>query len=449
MNNIKNLSFVSVKVLLLLGAFVLCAGLVSAQSAEETSPVDASSEIQEQTVSAPEYLEDIEELAASAKDLKKLVNRMSKPAHRVPGDAGAGIHTQFHRCEGFATAISDSVDALEKLVADPHKNEEQIRELVAKELYGQANPQWGELPAAIGGMNELVEQALEADPEDANALKMQEILWDIEDAQYEIDEQVRELGEKVQDPIVWEYKCMSPANPHRLENGDTLIAEHVGDRVIEVTQDGEIIWEYGDVVAPMEAQRLENGNTLIADTGNQRIIEVTQSGEIVWEYKEAVIAGSVQKLANGNTLISDYLSNSVIEVSQNDEIIWEYTKLVGPSWSQRLENGNTLIDDSGNQRVIEVSPNGEIVWEYGEGIVYPYVAQRLANGNTILGDQFQEGFQTGSDYSGQRVFEVTPEKEIVWEYYTFANPAGFERLENGNTLIGDFFKNRVIEVAAA
>jgi uncharacterized protein (UPF0248 family) len=320
---------------------------------------------------------------------------------------------------------------------------------VVETLYGQANTDWGEFSAAISGMSELIEQALEADLEDENALKVQEILWEIEDAQFEIDEQVKELGEKVQDPIVWEYKCMSPANPHRLENGNTLIAEHVGDRIIEITQDGEVVWEYGDVVAPMEAQRLENGNTLIADTGNQRVIEVTSEGEVVWEYKEAVIAGSVQKLANGNTLIADFLSNRVIEVSLNDEIIWEYTKALGPCWGHRLENGNTLIADTGNQSVIEVSHNGEIVWEYSEGIVFPYVAQRLANGNTILGEQFQEGFQIGADFSGQRVFEVTSDKEIIWEYYTFANPAGFERLENGNTLIGDFFKNRVIEVAAA
>jgi hypothetical protein len=428
--------------LVLGGGFALCTGLGSAQSAEVLD------ETKEAAI-APEYREDIEELAASAKDLKKLVNRMSKPAHQVPGDVGAEIHTQFHRCEGFAVAIYDSVDELETLAADPEKNEEKIRELVVETLYGQVNTQWGELSAAVGGMSELIERALEVDPENVNALKVQEILLEIEDAQFEIDGQVKGLGEKVQDPIVWQYKCMSPANPHRLESGNTLIAEHIGDRIIEVTQDGEVVWEYDDVVAPMEAQRLENGNTLIADTGNQRVIEVTPNGEVVWEYKEAVIAGSVQKLANGNTLIADYVGNRVIEVSRIGEIGWEYTKDLGPCWSQRLENGNTLVADPGNQRVIEVSQNGEIVWEYGYGIVFPYVAQRLANGNTILSDQFQEGSPIGTDYSGQRVIEVTPDKEIVWEYYTFANPAGVERLENGNTLIGDFFKNRVIEVAAA
>jgi hypothetical protein len=139
----------------------------------------------------------------------------------------------------------------------------------------------------------------------------------------------------------------------------------------------------------------------------------------------------------------------VIEVTPHKEIVWEYTEVLRPSLGQRLENGNTLMTDMANPRVIEVTPDKEIVWEYsGEELACPYVAQRLKNGNTLIGDQFQKGVQIGSSYRGQRVIEVTPDKEIVWKYYTFTNPAGFERLENGNTLIGDFVKNRVIEVAA-
>lgn len=212
----------------------------------------------------------------------------------------------------------------------------------------------------------------------------------------------------------------------------------------------------------MEAQRLENGNILIADTGNRRVIEVTPDKEIVWEYsgeesKPLGLSG-VRRLANGNILIPSCAFSEdgvpfVIEVTPDKEIVWEYTEVIAPSLGQRLENGNTLMTDilmtdMENPRVIEVTPDGEIVWEYSEGVVCPYVVQRLENGNTLIGDQFQPGIQIGAGYSGQRVIEVTPDKEIVWEYYTFTNPAGFERLENGNTLIGDFFKNRVIEVAA-
>jgi hypothetical protein len=61
----------------------------------------------------------------------------------------------------------------------------------------------------------------------------------------------------------------------------------------------EIVWEYSARTAGFQpfmedskfyshyasgAQRLPNGNTLIADTAYGRILEVTREGEIVWEY---------------------------------------------------------------------------------------------------------------------------------------------------------------------
>ena len=148
----------------------------------------------------------VKEIDEHAGELKKSIRRMSKPAHAIPGDIGSEIHVQFHRIEGYVVAIGDSVDELEGLAGEPQKNKEEIRELVVKELYGQVNSLWGKLPAAVSGMSELIEQALTADPGDANALKVQDIIVKIEDAQFEIDEQVKELGEKVQDPIVWKYR---------------------------------------------------------------------------------------------------------------------------------------------------------------------------------------------------------------------------------------------------
>ena len=412
----------------------------------------------EEEVPAGELQELVKRGGEQAGKLKSLARKLNKPAHSIPGEIGVKIHTQFHRVEGYIVAINDSVNELVKLTADPEKNRDEIRVLVVKELYGQANSMWGKLPAVVGGMIDFMDRALKADPKDSNALKCKVLLDEIEEAQFKIDELVKELGEKMQYPIVRQYKCMSPANPHRLGNGNYLIAEHIGDRIIEITPDGEIAWQYADVLTPMEAERLVNGNTLIADTGNRRVIVVSPDGKILWKYygekSKALGISSVRGLTNGNILIASMPFTKddvpfVIEVTPDKEIVWEYAEVLRPSLGQRLENGNTLMTDMADPRVIEVTPDKEIVWEYsGEELACPYVAQRLKNGNTLIGDQFQKGIQIGSSYRGQRVIEVTPDKEIVWEYYTFTNPAGFERLENGNTLIGDFVKNRVIEVAA-
>jgi hypothetical protein len=84
-----------------------------------------------------------------------------------------------------------------------------------------------------------------------------------------------------------------------------------------------------------------------------------------------------------------------------------------------LENGNLLIYDNGTARrytrILELDPRTEeIVWEYRADPPEKFFSptrgsnQRLPNGNTFIAE---------SD-SG-RLFEVTPEGEMVWE---FLNP---------------------------
>jgi len=105
---------------------------------------------------------------------------------------------------------------------------------------------------------------------------------------------------------------------------------------------------------------------------------------------------------------------------QTREIRWSY----GPGEIQRqhhpslLENGNVLLFDNGRRvkrsRVIEVDPKtSRIVWSY-EGdppetffSFFRGAAQRLPNGNTLI-----------TDSAKGRILEVTHDGEVVWTYYT-------------------------------
>lgn len=449
MTKAKSAIFVAAMAALMLAALILCTGIGIAESPKE---------IQNTTDSAPEYLADIEELSASSKDLKKLVAQMSGPAHDIPGDIGAKTHTQYHRCEGFAMAICKSVEKLDKLAEDPEKNEEKMQEMVVETLYDQLNPHWGKFSKTTREMSDLAEQALKADPEDENALKLQSILDEITDAQDALIEENKELGAKIQKPIVWEYSCMGGLNPHRLASGNTLINEALNDRVIEVSPEGEVVWEYTEVVYPTDSVRLENGSTLIADKGNKRVIMVTPDKKIVWEYsgngRELTAVYGVRALDNGNVLIADQGNMEdpesiarVIEVTADKKAVWEYSGLAAeficPSLGGRLENGNTLIADNAGildskpVYVREITPGKEIAWEYSKGLTCVYTLERLNNGNTLICAQCDG-----------RIIEVTPEGEIFWIYGAIDEPGGVQRLDNGNTLIGVFGENRVIEVAA-
>jgi hypothetical protein len=99
--------------------------------------------------------------------------------------------------------------------------------------------------------------------------------------------------------VVWvwgEGDLEWPHDPTMLDNGDILIFDNGVDReasrVIELNPVRFTIeWQYG--TRPEEhfysfskgsAQRLPNGNTLICDSDNGRALEVTAEGETVWEW---------------------------------------------------------------------------------------------------------------------------------------------------------------------
>ena len=89
---------------------------------------------------------------------------------------------------------------------------------------------------------------------------------------------------------------------------------------------------------------------------------------------------------------------------------------------------------TGSRRVVRFAPDFSVQWEYPAGNIHD--VQLLDNGNILFADG--------------RVIEVTPDKEIV---FCYEPPAGKEgsftcrRLENGNTIIGENYSGKVLEVA--
>ena len=240
-----------------------------------------------------------------------------------------------------------------------------------------------------------------------------------------------------------------------------------GGIVLEVEPSGKIVWEYRHPDHHHDARKLANGNVIILATepvptelaakvkggipGTERngiiyadvIHEVTPEGEIIWSWhayqhldpetdiitahdkrEEWSHANTVGELADGNLILSfRNLSTVVIVDRKKGEIIWRLGRetLSHQHYPHELANGNILIFDNGTyrenaalnfSRVIEVDrETKQIVWQYSDNPPHnffsPYIsgAQRLPNGNTLI---------TEGNYG--RLFEVTPEREVVWEY---------------------------------
>jgi outer membrane protein assembly factor BamB len=241
-----------------------------------------------------------------------------------------------------------------------------------------------------------------------------------------------------------------------------------GMRIIhEFDWDGNIVWQCDAPAQHHDFHRLPNGNTVylgferfrpdsiarlqggvpgteMPDGGvlGDYICEVNMTGETVWEWHaqdemeienypihplsrrdEFCHANSLFPLANGDYLIS-FRRNSWIFIidRKTKKVRWEKNDYGwgGQHDAQVLDNGNIMLFANGQygesptdcSRVIEFNPEtGVEAWRYEGDPPYTFFsqhisgAQRLWSGNTLI----CEGLWG-------RIFEVTPDGEIVWEY---------------------------------
>lgn len=243
-----------------------------------------------------------------------------------------------------------------------------------------------------------------------------------------------------------------------------------GGIIREVDWNNRLIWEYEDPFLHHDFYRMKNGNTMVlkwievpeeitkkvkggvpgteekGKIWGDAFEEITPEGKVAWSWiahenlnpeldaicplcprKEWTHANSCVVLGNGDLLTCFRSLNNVCIIDrQNGEIKWEWGSGLGqlahPHDPHPLPNGNIMIFDNGAHRaltevncsiVVEVDrQKKEIVWEYRSNpahLFYSSVcsgAQRLPNGNTLICSTTQG-----------RLFEITAEKEIVWEYY--------------------------------
>ena len=242
--------------------------------------------------------------------------------------------------------------------------------------------------------------------------------------------------------------------------------EGKGGRLVELDWDGEVVWEHTDHHQHHDLRRLPNGNTIyiaweaLAPEVAERVrggLEGTEAPTASctatccarsipagrwcgkWRFADGAVedhplcplcyrnefahANSCHPLANGDLLMSFRRINTLCVVERESGAIRWRKRDNG--WGhqhdpQLLDNGNILFFANGVHitpaqpfsRVIELDPEtGETAWEYRGSPRWTFFsditsgAQRLATGNTLI-----------CEGRWGRIFEVTQEGEIVWEY---------------------------------
>ena len=200
--------------------------------------------------------------------------------------------------------------------------------------------------------------------------------------------------DEVTDPFFAQYR-----------EGRVLIADNNGgNRVLEVRYDDyqadapdhgfdseSIVWQYGTSAVygstpgllkkPRSPQRLDNGNVLICDADGQRVIEVRAS-----DY-------DADAPLHGFTAASIVWQFGVTDQAGSDD-----GHLFDPTYAERLSGGTTLIADTNNGRVLEVSRQGAILrrWDLvtlgrpatatATDVAEPRAATLRADGSLVTAD---------------------------------------------------------------
>ena len=198
------------------------------------------------------------------------------------------------------------------------------------------------------------------------------------------------------------------------------------DLVLRLNRRKEIVWEFsfGDHVEalcdlagypmPIPYARQTTDGRLEpygpADWAHANTIEVlppTPLGETDARFKAGNLLFSLRHLDIIGTIDPD-----------KNAIVWCYGPgiLDGQHQPTMLESGNILVFDNGTYRkhsiVREIQPaSGDIVWQYEDPLNFfsPFRSgnQRLPNGNTLI-----------CECDAGHLFEVTANKEIVWDFHS-------------------------------
>jgi hypothetical protein len=272
----------------------------------------------------------------------------------------------------------------------------------------------------------------------------------------------------------WELPDQSGNYAYLLENGNLLASSWAGGGpdghaargglIQEIDWDGKVVWEYRDPYQHHDFRRLPNGNTIYLGWELMRpenvarlkggrpgtehkegiwadyVREVNRAGETVWEWHgqdhmviedyplpptvnrhEATHPNAIMPLVNGDAMICFRQLDVVAVIDRKTGgFAWKRHE---PDWGgphdfQVLPNGNYMVFANRQSlaprgsKIVEFDPKtNDTVWEYQGNPSHSFDShfisgcQRLANGNTLI----CEGLWG-------RIFEVTKEGDIVWEY---------------------------------
>lgn len=268
-----------------------------------------------------------------------------------------------------------------------------------------------------------------------------------------------------------EEAAAEPKTASALGGYDVLIADRGNNRIIEVTPDKKIVWEYKFNLPVLgygadDAFFINGGKQIIANLENYQEIQIIDyaTKQVIWQYGHPGMRGSgdgylnnpddAYLLPNGNVIVADIKNCRVIEISRDKKIVNQYGRtgvckntdgyLNKPNGDTPLPDGHILVSNIVGHNLIELDQNWRPVFSMAFPLVYPSDPQMTKAGNILISEYMNPG----------KVLEISKTGAPVWEF-TAVGQGGLNKpslaieLPNGNILSNDDYNHRVIVIDKA
>jgi len=258
--------------------------------------------------------------------------------------------------------------------------------------------------------------------------------------------------------------------------GNLLIADRANNRVIEVTPDRKLVWEFprpGDLQPgqhfrwPDDAFYAPDGKSIVVNEEESHAIVLIDyaTHRIVWQYGVSERHGSAKGYLNGpddaymwpdgSIGVADIRNCRLILIDQASKAIKTQLGRTGycahnppksfglPNGDTPLDNGHVLVTEILGSWVSELGWDGTLYWTArAPAIQYPSDAQMLSDGNILLVDYSRPG----------QILIMTQQGKPVWRYAPRSGPGMLDHpslaieLSNGLIAVNDDFRHRVIVI---
>jgi hypothetical protein len=170
-------------------------------------------------------------------------------------------------------------------------------------------------------------------------------------------------------------------NPQYLRGTDgtptILVADSENDRIVEYAKTNgtwEQTWKLtGEFNWPRDADRLPNGNTLVTDTLNHRVMEVTPDGEVVWEFYAPWGTYEAERITwgdeAGGPTIQEQNATGTTALSGSERVMTDQQTFA--EWVRQTTSGTAIADQASwfAARWSHITPWIRPVWMSSWGLV--------------------------------------------------------------------------------